>query len=101
MLVEHEGPGFFIAHARKNARRHFQHRHLDPKLRGRGRRFKPDEFGADYDQVTACAQRRGQGARVGFGAQIMHPRHAERQHRQFAYHASGREHQCVVAETPA
>ena len=57
MLGQDDRAGFLVAGARHDARREFDHRHLDAELGRRRRGFEPDQAGADHDQMLAA--RRG------------------------------------------
>jgi hypothetical protein len=89
------------SHAGENARRHFDHRRLHPDLGGGGGDLEADQSAADHDQVLRCLQLRRQRARVGFGAQIVDTRHAERQQRDLAHDRAGGDHQRVIGQPPA
>ena len=93
--------GLLVAHAGEDARHHLDHGGAHAELRRRRRDLEPDQPAADHHQMLRLAQLRRERARLGLGAQIVHPRHAERQRRDLAHHRAGREDERVVGQAPA
>ena len=88
-----------VADPGEDARREFKHGRLDAELRRRGGGFEPDQSAADDDNALRFLQRGCERARIRFGAQIVHARHAEGKQRQFAHLRSGGEHKGVIRIT--
>ena len=101
MLGEDQGAGFLVASPRHDPRRKLDHRHLDAEFGRGGGRFKTDQAGADHDEMLAIGKAGLDRPRMRFGAEVMHPRHALGQHRQFPHQRAGRDHQRVIGQRPA
>ena len=56
VLGQDERAGFLVAGARHDARRVFDHRHLDAELGRRSRGLEPDQAGADHHQMFTVRQ---------------------------------------------
>ena len=58
VLGQDERAGLLVAGPRHDARREFDHRHLDAELGGRRRGLEPDQAGADHDEMLAARRAR-------------------------------------------
>src|SRR5438105_14370162 len=95
------GADRFIADARKDARRHFQHGRPDAKRCRRRRNLETNQPAADDEQMTAAAKSIAERKRVRFRAEVVDVRHSDWQVRNFTRRRTGGEDKSVVRQTTA
>ena len=98
MCRVHHGPGLLVADQRENARREFQHRHLDSQLRRRGGHLEANQSPADDEEIPAASQSRLQRSGIRIGTQIVHARHTDRELWNLARSRPCGNHQGVVMQ---